>query len=278
MGSERQETLHWAMSSARGAQYIDWMLSLPASWRLPWPGLCLVCQKAQWQAVCAHCLSAFAPPRLRCGRCALTLEPGRPDCLACEDHPPEFDRAVAAVDYASPWRELVARFKFNGDVALAKPLSALMAAQLKSLPRRGRPQWIVPTPLSRARLRERGYNQSWQLASHLSRQVGIPVLPQALRRVKDTARMMTLEADDRRQQISGAFEVVKSCRRALAGRHVALVDDVLTTGATLDEITRTLQAAGVRQVSVWVLARTPAPGTSLASRHADCHLQPELRS
>lgn len=252
------------MACGRGTQYIDWMLSLPGSprrWRLPWPGLCLVCQRAQWQAICHHCLSAFAPTRLRCQRCALALKDGELACKACEDYPPEFDRAMAAVDYTSPWRELIARFKFQGDVALAKPLATLMAAQMGALPPRDRPQWIVPTPLSAIRLRERGYNQSWQLARHLSRQTGIPTLPQALRRVKDTPRMMTLEADDRRNQIRGAFEVNTLCRRALVGRRVALVDDVLTTGATVDEITRTLQAAGVRSVSVWVVARTPAPGT-----------------
>lgn len=236
------------------------MPSLPASLRLSWPGLCLVCHRAQSRAICRHCLAAFAPPRLRCGRCALALDAGRPDCQACEDAPPEFERAVAAVDYSSPWRELIARFKFNGDVALARPLSELMLAHLIKQPRRGRPQWLIPTPLSQARLRERGYNQCWQLARQLSRQTGIPALPHALRRVKDTPRMMTLEAEHRRQQIQNAFEVSTHCRRALAGRHVAVVDDVLTTGATLDEITRTLQAAGVRQVSVWVLARTPAPG------------------
>ncbi|MDI1259692.1 ComF family protein [Aquabacterium sp.] len=239
------------------------MLSLPSPslrWRLPWPGLCLVCQRAQWQAICHHCLSAFAPPRLRCQRCALTLKTGQSACTACEDYPPEFDRALAAVDYTSPWRELIARFKFQGDLALAKPLANLMAAQINALPPRARPHWIIPTPLSALRLRERGYNQSWQLARHLSRQTGIPTLPDALRRVKDTPRMMTLEADDRRNQIRGAFEVNTPWRRALVGRRVALVDDVLTTGATVDEITRTLQAAGVRSVSVWVVARTPAPG------------------
>jgi len=249
------------MSSARGAQYIDWMPSLPASRHLPWPGLCLVCRRAQWRAVCQHCLAAFAPASRRCKRCALTLEAEHPDCQSCEDAPPEFDRAFAAVDYTSPWRELVARFKFNGDVALARPLSTLMATQLRQMPQRGRPQWIIPTPLSPARLRERGYNQSWQLAKHLSRQVGIPTLPHAVRPGKDTPRREAREAEDRRHQIRGAFEVTASCRRSLAGRHVALVDDVLTTGATLDEITRTLQAAGVRQVSVWVLARTPRPGS-----------------
>lgn len=237
------------------------MLSLPDSLRLPWPGLCMVCRQAQSRAICRHCLSAFAPPRLRCGRCALPLDARRPDCLACEDAPPEFERAVAAVDYNSPWRELIARFKFNGDVSLARPLSELMATPLLKLPHRGRPQWIIPTPLSQVRLRERGYNQAWQLTRQLSRQMGIPALPHALHRLRDTPRMMTLEAEQRRQQIKGAFQVNTRLRRDLAGRHVAVVDDVLTTGATLDEITRTLQATGVRQVSVWVLARTPAPGT-----------------
>lgn len=247
------------MASGGGAQYIDWMLSLPASWRLPWPGLCLVCRQAQWRAVCHHCLSTFAPIRSRCPRCALPFASGQTDCRHCEDQPPEFERAVAAVDYQSPWRELIARFKFQGDAALAKPLSALLATELAALPSKGRPQWLIATPLSKARLKERGYNQSWQLARQLSRRTGIPTLPHALHRVKDTPRMMTLDADERRRQISDAFAVNTACRRALVGRHVALVDDVLTTGATLNEITRTLHAAGVRKVSVWVVARTPLP-------------------
>lgn len=266
------------MADGGGAQYIDWMPSVPRPaalnplrpladssplrWRLPWPALCLICQRAQWQAICRHCLSAFVPATPRCPRCALTLKGGQTDCTACEDHPPEFDRALAVVDYTSPWRELIARFKFQGDVALAKPLAALMAHQVRTLPPRARPQWIIPTPLSMPRLRERGYNQSWELARQVSRQTGIPTLPQALRRVKDTPRMMTLEADARQRQIRGAFEVQTRYRRALAGRRVALVDDVLTTGATVNEITRTLQAIGVRGVSVWVVARTPAPGAS----------------
>jgi ComF family protein len=248
------------MACERGAQYIDWMLSLLGS-SARWPGLCLVCQRAQWQTICRPCLSAFASPRLRCHRCALPLKDGQTDCTACQDHPPEFDRALAAVDYDSPWRELIARFKFQGDVALAKPLAALMVAAMKGLPPRARPQLIIPTPLSIARLRERGYNQCWQLARQLSKQTGIPALPHALHRTRDTPRMMTLEADERRNQIRDAFEVNTACRRALVGRRVALVDDVLTTGATVDEITRTLQAAGVRSVSVWVVARTAAPGT-----------------
>lgn len=251
------------MAPAGGTQYIDGMLSSlnrAVRWRPPWPGLCLICRQAQWAAICPRCLAAYASAQPRCQRCALAVQDATAPCQACEDYPPEFDRVIAAVDYTSPWNELIARFKFQGDVALSRPLSALVAERLKTLPPRSMPQIIIPTPLSTARLRERGYNQSWQLAAHLSRLTGIPALPQALRRVKDTPRLMTLEADERRIHIQDAFDVTTRHRRALAGRHVAVVDDVLTTGATLNEITLTLRAAGVRKVSVWVVARTPTPG------------------
>ncbi|MDE2401527.1 MAG: ComF family protein [Burkholderiales bacterium] len=188
------------------------------------------------------------------------MNEGQSRCLACEDYPPEFDRAIAAVDYSAPWSELIARFKFQGDSALAKPLAALIASRLSGHPKkRGQPQLIIPTPLSSTRLRERGYNQCGLLAQQLSRRLNTPTLPFALRRVKDTPRMMTLQADERRQQIRNAFEVSTEYRRQLAGRHVAVVDDVLTTGATVNEITQTLKNAGVRSVAVWVIARTPAP-------------------
>jgi ComF family protein len=265
------------MAIQRAAQYIDRMHLVPrpsafnhSRWRLPWPGLCLVCHAAQWQAICRPCLAAFAAPRPRCQRCALPVDEHQAQCDACEDYPPEFDRAVAAVDYATPWRDLIARFKFKGDAALSRPLSALLVARLLAHPPKAWPQVIVPAPLSAARLRERGYNQAWQLARRLSGQLGIPALPHALQRVKDTPRMMALQADDRRHHIRDAFEVRPQHRRALVGRHVAVVDDVLTTGATLNEITCTLQAAGVRSVSVWVVARTPSPGGIGSGQESDC--------
>ena len=271
------KALQRAMVAEKDAQYIDPMLPAAQTpttlaqklnkasaqrWRLPWPGLCVICHRAQWQPICRHCTDAFAKPRLRCQRCALGLPGGAEEaqCTACDDYPPEFDRAIAAVDYVSPWRELIAQFKFSGDIALSHSLCGLLAARVRAQSPRTLPQWIIPTPLSDKRLRERGYNQTWHLAKGLSRELGIPTLPHALRRLKDTPRMMSLDADARRAHIRGAFEVVPDCRRALVGRHVAVVDDVLTTGATLNEITQTLMAAGARSVSVWVVARTPSPG------------------
>ncbi len=274
------------MAAMGAAQYIDRMLlshltatttprihakTKPQDWRRLWrmPGQCMLCHQWQWRAICQTCEQAFAASQPRCQRCALPLHGGQSHCLICEDYPPEFDRAVAAVDYTSPWRELIASLKFKQDTALATPLAGLLAQRIKAQSQRSRPQWIIPTPLSAERLRERGFNQSWLLAQALSKQLGIPTLPHALRRVKETPRMMTLQANERRHHIRNAFAIAPEHRRALAGRHVAVVDDVLTSGATLHEIALTLRPVGVRSISVWVVARTPAPYTRVDTDHAD---------
>lgn len=231
-----------------------------APWRLP--GQCVVCRSWQRQVLCQRCTQAFAPPTARCTRCALPLERcnrvGENDiCSSCEAYPPLFDRAVAAVDYLPPWSQLIAQFKFQHDVALSATLVKLMLPPLRGTG--PRPHCIVPVPLSTARLRERGYNQSWLLAQGLGRALQIPAWPLALRRLRDTPPLMTLSADQRRAHITGAFGIDEGSRRALAGRHIAVVDDVMTSGATLNEIAATLQDVGARSVSVWVVARTPSP-------------------
>ncbi|HIV69715.1 MAG TPA: ComF family protein [Candidatus Aquabacterium excrementipullorum] len=194
-------------------------------------------------------------------------------CQACRDAPPGFDHAIAALDYAEPWSGLIASLKFREDTAMAGVLARLMEPNLrrrwqatarsgdqqKVRWKRGAPTAIIPVPLSASRLRERGYNQAGLLARHLGRQLGLPLWHDALARRKDTPRLMTLDADERLQHIRQAFEVSPRHAALLHGRHVAVVDDVLTTGATLNEIANTLWQAGAREVSVWVAARTPPP-------------------
>ena len=163
---------------------------------------------------------------------------------------------VAGVDYGYPWDRLLAEFKFRErpDRAgvLLRPLLARLHA--KAPPRDLR---IVPVPLARERLRERGYNQSWELARRLGRALGLEARADALFRVRDTGHQLGLHRDARGANLRGAFVVSPRHAAWLRGAPVALVDDVLTTGATAQAATRTLLAAGAADVRLWVVARTP---------------------
>lgn len=266
------------MGRRERAQYIDRMPALPRprhqpsaaggfwSWLTGLPGApCRTCGRWQRDVICPDCLHLLAPVPSRCPRCAITLPAAYPagePCGLCEDYPPAFDRAVAAIDYVAPWTGLIGRLKFHEEAALAATLGGLLAERVAPTLRRMRPAerpWVLAAPLSDTRLRERGYNQAALLARHVAGTLRLPFLPHALHKTRHTDRLMGLSADERRAAIRGAYAVRADVAPRLAGRHVALVDDVMTTGATLDELTRTLEAAGVRSVSAWVLARTPAP-------------------
>jgi ComF family protein len=182
------------------------------------------------------------------------------DCPNCEAHHPEFDRASAAVHYAPPWSTLISRLKFQGDVALARPMGAMVAQAVA--PRwaghpRHKPDLVLPMPVSRPRLQERGYNQSWLLARHCAQALALPCRHDVLLRTRHTARLMSLSAEDRALALREAFTVPTAHTRWVRGRHVALVDDVLTTGATLDAASMALREAGASSISAWVFARTP---------------------
>jgi ComF family protein len=196
------------------------------------------------------------------GRAAdhVTADGAAADCPRCDAHHPEFDRAVAAVHYAAPWSTLITRLKFQGDAAVAKPLGS-MVAQAVSVRAGGRRQGladlVLPMPVSGPRLQERGFNQSWLLARHCAHTLALPCRHDVLQRTRHTARLMSLSAEDRALALREAFVVPHSQHRWVRGRHVALVDDVLTTGATLDAASLALREAGARSISAWVLARTP---------------------
>ena len=179
-------------------------------------------------------------------------------CGECLTRPPAHDGALAAFDYAAPWSQLIARFKFHDGLELGNALAAQLlaahattACQLTDL--------MLPVPLSPERLRERGYNQAWELVRRLARPLGLQASASLLLRVRDTAQQMVLPLSERRANVQQAFAVEPRQRAQLQGRSVTVVDDVMTTGATFDEIARVLKAAGAAHVQVWALARTPAP-------------------
>jgi ComF family protein len=180
-------------------------------------------------------------------------------CVAATDT--VVTRAVAAVDYAFPWDGLITAFKFRGRSELARLLSDRLAARLDAEPELPT-DLVLPVPLSEQRLHERGFNQSWELARRIARRRGLAADPHTLLRIRHTEHQPGLDAHARRVNLQHAFLVAPRQAHRIVGRHIALVDDVLTTGATAWEAARTLRAAGVASVQLWVVARAAAPGTA----------------
>ncbi|HEX6829864.1 MAG TPA: ComF family protein [Burkholderiales bacterium] len=214
------------------------------------PASCVLCAAAaEDAALCSACREAL--PRLpdeRCPVCAAP-SPGNAVCGACLAEPPAFARTRAALAYTFPVDALIHAFKYAGDLPVGETLAALLRDAVHEGPR---PDAIVPMPLHPARLRERGFNQALELARRLGQGLGIPVLARACRRLRDTPPQASLPWNERQGNIRGAF----ACEADLSGKHVAVVDDVMTTGHTMNELARALTRAGAGDVSCWVVART----------------------
>ena len=179
-------------------------------------------------------------------------------CGRCVRSPPRFDSAIAAVDYSHPWDRLISDFKYRGALDLCDALcDLLMSAHQRHAG--DAPDWLLPVPLGALRLRERGYNQSWELARRCARQLGCPTDAAMLLRIRETPHQLSLPRERRLANVRGAFAIEPSRRAEVAGRRIALVDDVMTTQATADELSRELLDAGAQSVQLWVVARTPAP-------------------
>ena len=203
--------------------------------------------------ICAECERDLPGlPRERCPRCALPTA-GAQVCGRCLADPPEFDATVAAFAYAFPADVLVKALKFKSELALAPYLAGHLADELvRADQNAGAVDLIIAVPLHPQRLAERGYNQSVEIARTLSRSTGTPLATGGCERLRDTPAQAELPLDARTRNMRGAF----ACSLALAGRRVALVDDVMTTGATLDALAGAVKRAGAVSVENWVVART----------------------
>jgi ComF family protein len=176
-------------------------------------------------------------------------------CGDCLRRPPPWDRAVSAFDYAFPWAGLITQFKFHGRTDLAGPLArclcdAVAAADETAV------DLVAPVPLGPRRLAERGFNQAWEIGRRVARHQGLRAAATLLVRTAETAHQADLPRAAREHNLGGAFVADPEQRGDVAGRAVALVDDVLTTGATAREATLALKRAGAASVQVWTLART----------------------
>jgi ComF family protein len=219
------------------------------------PLRCLLCggRGANGRDLCEGCARDIAPNDVCCPRCALPLKTPAPLCGECIEREPPFASAWVPFRYAHPLDLLEARFKFRGDLAAGRVLAELMIERARiDVP--PRPDLVVAVPLHVARLRERGYNQAFELAKPLARALDVSIDRDLLVRTRATPAQSGLDAASRHRNVRSAFAV--SATKGLPA-HVALVDDVMTTGATLRECARVLRRAGVVRVDVWALARAP---------------------
>ncbi len=221
-----------------------------------WPGTCVLCGDPSRRALdlCLGCEDDLPHLGPQCARCALPLAPTADGaiCGQCSREPPAFAATLIPYRYAAPLDHLIQRFKHRGDLATGRVLSQLLVRHIGDALRR-RPDVIAPMPLHWRRSAWRGFNQAVELGSELARALELPWDPRLVARSKPTPAQQQLDRSARRRNLRDAFVV----QNKVVGLSVALVDDVMTTGATAHGIATCLRQAGAAEVQIWALARTP---------------------
>jgi ComF family protein len=217
------------------------------------PATCILCG-ADGHAdadICTPCLDDLPRNTPCCPRCALPLAETAL-CGACLKQPPHFDRCTAPLRYEGPVPGLITGLKFHQQLANARLLAGLFLSHLQTQPD-PLPELIIPVPLHPRRLKTRGYNQALELGKYLQRRLAIPLSLRHCARVRFTTAQADLPRKQRQQNLRNAFRL----QQPLPGKRLALLDDVVTTGNTANELARTLKKAGAEWVEVWSMARTP---------------------
>jgi len=209
--------------------------------------VCALCGTLNTDLVCGDCAAELPLLEHACQQCAIQLPVGGVLCGSCQKKPPVFDRAWSLYHYEGALSHLVHRLKYRRELQIGHWLGARMA---ESLVHADLPDVIIPVPLHRKRLQQRGFNQAMELARPVASRLGISVQPWCCKRTKHTAPQFELPADQRRKNVAEAF----ACPPVPYHR-VVVIDDVMTTTATANAVAKALKNAGVEQVTLWLCAR-----------------------
>lgn len=221
-------------------------------------GLCVACLSPNaFNGLCQPCRGDLPVNQWHCRCCALPLAFPSAELLCgdCLKHPPPYDLSLVPWRYQYPVDGMIGRYKYNGQRKFGRPLMedfAEIAEQALACGRVARPGVLIPAPMHARRRRQRGFNQAQDIAETLGRHLGIPVASDAVRRVRRVRAQRELNREARLANLRGVFEVVSA-----VPERVAIVDDVVTTGATVRVLASVLREAGAREIQVWALARTP---------------------
>ena len=216
------------------------------------PSQCAICKAWPSHAICHQCVAAFGQPQARCQACACLS--AAPLCAACLQSPPTLDACWAALNYAWPWSSLIAQFKFFNHPGWARSLASILRSAPYAQDAIDRAHLLLPIPLSSHRLAERGFNQSLLLALQLNR---LKTRSHLLLRMRHTPAQSSLKRQERLANLVGAFAVAPLEAGVIRGQNILLIDDVMTSGATLNLAAQVLKQAGAKTVSALVLAKTP---------------------
>ena len=220
---------------------------------------CLLCLSPTLNThlLCSDCETDLPVNATRCVLCAIPFSEMQTSensliCGKCQKNPPHYTTSLIPHLYASPLKELIGHLKFHGNLSYAPLLAQTFVSSLKHR-QNNLPECIIPVPLHQQRLRERGFNQALELARIIAKQLHIPVDYTLCQRNKATPFQSGLSAKQRKQNLKGAFNVEKT----QLYKHVAIFDDVVTTGTTVNELAKQLRQSGVETIEVWAIARTP---------------------
>lgn len=210
---------------------------------------CLMCAVATNNALslCQICIDSLPlAPNPSCQQCGLAIQ--GEICGSCLKHPPHYEKTTALFAYTYPTNAILQHYKYNNAIYLSQTFGSLLAEEMLH----SEIDTIIPMPLHPSRLQERGFNQSLEMAKVIAKQTAIPLDATSCRKTKNTPPQASLPLKERLKNMKGVF----SCEQSFTGQHVALVDDVMTTGTSLNELAKTVKRAGAIKISCYVLART----------------------